>query len=169
MKNTTRELTAFKNRIFFHGLAVALIFEAGSLIFLGFDVGFAYGLVLGTAISVVNFNILVFTSKKVLRDGRAWMSFAGYLVRLTIYGFAFYMALRVSYAAAIGAALGFTTLAVAIFYIHGFKGLRFALSDKQTGLKPLKWKKRRRKGIMKDIFGPSYDDEDEDDGPDEDR
>ncbi|MDR1246755.1 MAG: hypothetical protein LBK57_06970 [Clostridiales Family XIII bacterium] len=168
MKNTARELTAFKNQIFFHGVIVALIFEAGSLLFLGFDTGFAYGLALGTAVSAVNFSILVFVSKRLLNGGRTWMGFAGYLVRLIVYGFAFFMALRVSNASAVGAALGFITLKIAVYYIHGFKGLRSALSKKRTGAEPLKWKKRRKKGIMKDIFGSPYDEEDEEDEPDED-
>jgi hypothetical protein len=169
MKNNTRELTAFKNQIFLHGVVVALIFEAGSLLFIGFDVGFAYGLALGTAVAVVNFNILAFASRKLLNGGHAWMGFAGYLVRLVVYGFAFYMALRISNAAAIGSALGFITLKIAMYYIHGFKGLRSALSEKRTGVKPLPLKKRRKKGIMKDIFGSPYDDEEEEnDEPDED-
>jgi hypothetical protein len=126
MKNTAKDLAAFKNRIFLYGLSIALIFEGGSLLFLGLDAGFAYGLALGTSVSVVNFNILAYASRRLLNDGRAWMGFVGYLVRLAVYGFAFYMALRVSHAAAIGAALGFLTLKLAIYYIHGFKALRSA-------------------------------------------
>jgi hypothetical protein len=161
MKNTAKDLTAFKNHIFFHGILVALIFEAGSLFFLGFDIGFAYGLALGTAVSVVNFNILAYTSQRLLDGGRAWMGFVGYLVRLAVYGFAFYMALRVSHAAAIAAALGFLTLKCAIYYVHGFKALRSGSSAKR-GLVPLPREKARKKGLMKDIFGSPYDDEDED-------
>jgi hypothetical protein len=71
------------------------------------------------------------------------------------------MALRISYTAAIGAALGFLTLKVAIYYLHGFKGLSFASSGKRE-YAVLKEKKRRRKGIMKDIFGSPYDDDGED-------
>jgi hypothetical protein len=160
-------LAAFKNQIFFHGLVAALIFEAGSLLFLGFDAGFAYGLALGTAVSVVNFNILAHTSRRLLNGGRAWMGFAGYLVRLAVYGFAFYMALRVSHAAAIGAALGFLTLKLAIYYIHGFKSPRLAKkSPANRKLSPLPYQKPRRQGLMKDIFGSPYDDEESGDGAD---
>jgi hypothetical protein len=162
MRKNTKELTAFKNQIFFHGIAVALIFEGGSLLFLGFDVGFAYGLALGTAVSVVNFNILAYASQRVLSGGRAWLGFVGYLVRLAVYGFVFYMALRVSNTAAIGAALGFVTLRLAILYVHGLKGFRSALFAKRGDVKPLDPEKRRKKGLMKDIFGSPYDDEDED-------
>jgi thiol:disulfide interchange protein len=166
MKNTTKGLTAFKNQIFLYGIAVALIFEAGSLLFLGFNAFFAYGLALGTAIAIVNFNILVFISRRLLDRGNAWMGFVGYIVRLAVYGFAFYMALRVGHVAAIGAALGFITLKFAIYWRHGFRGLRLK-SAKGRDIKPLPQKEKRRKGLMKDIFGSPYDDEDED-GPDED-
>jgi hypothetical protein len=166
MKDAENDLTAFKNRICFCGICIALIFEVGSLLFLGLDAGFAYGLALGTAVSVVNFNILVYTSRRLLDGGRAWMGFVGYLVRLAVYGFAFYMALRVGYPSAFGAALGFLTLKLAIYYIHGFKALRLRSAAKR-GLAPLPPEKPRRKGFMKDIFGSPYDEEDEGDGPKE--
>jgi hypothetical protein len=163
MKNTANNLTAFKNRIFLYGICIALIFEAGSLLFLGFDLGFAYGLALGTAVSVVNFNILAYTSRKLLNNGRAWMGFVAYVVRLAVYGFAFYMALRVHHSAAIGAALGFLTLKLAIYCIHGFKAPRKTYAEGTLSVLPPQ-KKLRGKGIMKDIFGSPYDDEDDTDG-----
>jgi hypothetical protein len=121
MKNGVDELTAFKNQIFMHGILLALIFEAGSLFFLGWDRGFAYGLALGTAISIVNFNILAFTLQIVLKNGKRWLTLVSYMIRLSIYGFAFYMAIKISLTAGAGAGLGFITLKVAIYYIHGFR------------------------------------------------
>ncbi|MDR2132191.1 MAG: ATP synthase subunit I [Clostridiales Family XIII bacterium] len=166
MKNTTNDLAAFKNRIFLHGLSIALIFEGGSLLFLGLDAGFAYGLALGTAVSIVNFNILARVSRRLLDGGRPWMSFVGYIARLAVYGFAFYMALRVSHIAAIGAALGFLTLKLAIYYVHGFRAPRAQASAKRKFAPPPQ-RKPRKKGLMKEIFGSSYD-EDEDEREDED-
>jgi hypothetical protein len=84
MKNIAKDLTAFKNQVFLHELVAALIFEAGSLLFLDFDAGFAYGLALGTAASVVNFNILAYASRRLLNDGRTWTGFAGCLVKLIL-------------------------------------------------------------------------------------
>jgi hypothetical protein len=155
-----KEFTAFKNRIFFHGFLIALIFEAGSLLFLGFDVGFAYGLVLGTAVSVVNFNILSYTSRKLLSNGHAWMGFAGYIVRLVVYGFAFYAALRVGLVAALGSALGFMTMKLAIYYVHGVRAPRKTYAEGTLVTLPPQ-KKARRKGVLRDILGPSEGDEDE--------
>ncbi|MDR1136224.1 MAG: ATP synthase subunit I [Clostridiales Family XIII bacterium] len=121
MQNGVRELSAFKNRIFIYGILVAVIFETGSLFFLGFSKEFAYGLTLGTAITIVNFNILVFTSQRVLVSGKRWLAMVGYMVRLGIYGFAFYMTATISLVSGAGAALGFITLKIAIYYIHGFR------------------------------------------------
>jgi small basic protein len=167
MKNTANNLTAFKNRIFLYGICIALILEAGSLLFLGFDLGFAYGLALGTAVSVVNFNILAYTSKKLLNNGRAWMGFACYIVRLVVYGFAFYAALRVSLVAALGSALGFLTVKLSIYYVHGIRAPRKTYAEGTLVTLPPQ-KKLRRKGIMKDIFGsPEDDEEDTDDEPKE--
>ncbi|MDR1571702.1 MAG: ATP synthase subunit I [Clostridiales Family XIII bacterium] len=121
MENKADGLTAFKNQIFLYGIAVALIFEGISLLFIGFDGGFAYGLALGVAIAIVNFSILASTLKRSLASGKKGIVFVSYIVRLCIYGFAFYMAMRVSLAAGGGAALGFVSLKVAIYYLHGFR------------------------------------------------
>ncbi|MDR0425462.1 MAG: ATP synthase subunit I [Clostridiales Family XIII bacterium] len=121
MQNGVREITAFKNRIFIYGILTAVIFEAGSLFFLGFSRDFAYGLALGTAIAIVNFNILAFTLQRVIANGKKWLMLASYLLRLCIYGFAFYMAATISLVSAAGTALGFVTLKIAIYYLHGFK------------------------------------------------
>ena len=136
-----------------------MIFEAGFLPFLGPDAAFAYGLALGTAVSVVNFNILAYTSRKLLNSGRAWLSFAGYIVRLAVYGFAFYTALRVNLVAALGSALGFLTLKLAIYYVHGVRAPRKTYAE-GTLVKPPP-EKPRRKGIIKDILGPRDGEEDE--------
>jgi hypothetical protein len=121
MQKGVREITAFKNRIFIYGILTAVIFEAGSLFFLGFNRDFAYGLALGTAIAIVNFNILAFTLQMVIANGKKWLMLASYMMRLCIYGFAFYMAATIGYVAAAGTALGFVTLKIAIYYLHGFR------------------------------------------------
>jgi hypothetical protein len=121
MKNAADDLTAFKNQIFLYGIVTAMIFEAGSLLFLGFDRGFAYGLALGTAISIVNFNLLAFSLRRALAKGGRVQVFVVYMFRLCLYGLAFYMSARISLASAAGAALGFITLKIAIYYLHGFR------------------------------------------------
>ena len=115
------DLTAFKNQIFKYGIMVAAIFDVVSLPFLGLDAKFSYGLALGTAIAIVNFNIMEFTLKKTLQGNGGTISILGYIIRLAFYGGAFYMSMRMSPISGIGTLAGFLTLKVAIYYVHGFK------------------------------------------------
>lgn len=114
-------LTAFKNEIFKYGIIVAAIVELASLPFLGPDVQFLYGLILGTAISIVNFNLMEITFKRALVSKSSVIAFVGYLIRLVLYGGAFYMAMKVSNISGLASLLGFMTLKAAIYYLHGFK------------------------------------------------
>lgn len=102
-------------------MIVAAIAWLISLIFLRIDVQFLYGLLLGTFVSFVNLNILVFTSKLVLRKSKPVLASLGLILRLCIYGYVFYVALNVSVIAGIGCIIGFLTQKIAIYYIYGFK------------------------------------------------
>lgn len=115
------DLTGFKNKIFLYAIFVMVIMEIASLPFLGIDIKFGYGLLLGTFISTANFNILAFTLKRVLSGGNKAMVFFSYILRLAVYGFAMLTAFKVSNIAALGCALGFITVKIAIYYLHGFK------------------------------------------------
>ncbi|MDF3000813.1 MAG: hypothetical protein K0Q48_932 [Bacillota bacterium] len=114
-------LTAFKNRIFKYGIMVSAIVELASIPILGFDVQFLYGLALGTAIAIVNFNLMALTFQFVLKRRNASLAFIGYLIRLAIYGAGFFASLQVGIISAMGTALGYLTLKLAMFYLHGLK------------------------------------------------
>jgi len=114
-------LTSFKNQIFKYGIMAAAVFELASLPFLGLDARYFYGLSLGTAVAIVNFNIMAFTFQQTLERRKSAIAFAGYFVRLAIYGGTFYMSIGVSLISALGTGLGFLTLKLALFYLHGFK------------------------------------------------
>ena len=135
MKENTAGLNRFKTQIFLHGLIFASIIEVGSLIILGPDLGFVYGLVMGTCISIVNFSILTFAGNKVLNTGKPVIGFAGYLLRLCIYGIAFYMALNISLVSGMGAILGFMTITIAIIFLHMVKP---ALGGRKSGVEIIK-------------------------------
>jgi len=115
------DLTAFKNKIFLYGIIVMVIFEIASLPLIGLDLKYTYGLLLGTFIAIANFNILAFTLKKVLSDGNKSFIFLGYFLRLSLYGVAVVTAFKVSDHAGFGSLLGFITVKVSIYYLHGFK------------------------------------------------
>ena len=111
----------FKNQILGYSLIVAGIAWLVSLIFLRIDVQFLYGLALGTFVSFVNLNILIYTSKLVLRKRKPAVASLGLVLRLCIYGAVFYVAFRVSVVAGIGCLMGFLTQKIAIVYIYGVK------------------------------------------------
>ncbi|HHX13867.1 MAG TPA: ATP synthase subunit I [Clostridiales bacterium] len=118
---TNETLTAFKNRIFRYTILIALVCELISLPFIGFNKDFAYGLALGTCIAIVNFNLLALTAKLTLERQKTLYSPLGYLLRMIIYGFVFWAALKISPLSALAAVIGFMTLKAAIFILHGLK------------------------------------------------
>lgn len=124
-----RDLAAFKNQIVIYGILVAILFQLASLPFLGPEVKFSYGLALGTAIAIVNFNIMEFTVRKTISGGGGILAFAGYMIRLLIYGGAFYMSMQVGTASGLATLLGFLTLKISIYYLHGLKA-RFSKDRK---------------------------------------
>lgn len=114
-------LTSFKNEIFKYGIAAAAVMELASLPFLGLDAQFLYGLLLGTAIAIVNFNLMAFSFWLALEWRKGAIAFLGFLVRLAVYGAAFYMSVKIGLISGAGTALGFLTLKLALFYLHGFR------------------------------------------------
>ena len=157
--NRMSDLTSFKNKIFFHSIIIMGIIEVISLPFLGLDVKFGYGLLMGTCISIVNFNIMAFTFNRALNSGNKALVFFSYLLRLAIYGFALISAFKVNNTAALACALGFLTVKLAIYYIHGFKAKfskdrkvrpevmeQFEREDKEKELK----KERKRNGLSEE-------------------
>ncbi|MBK5245835.1 MAG: ATP synthase subunit I [Peptostreptococcaceae bacterium] len=115
------DLTAFKNKIFLYGLIVMMVFEIVSLPLIGLDIKYTYGLFLGTFIAIANFNILAFTLKTVLSNGNKSFIFLGYFLRLALYGVAVVTAFKINNHAGFGSLLGFITVKISIYYLHGFK------------------------------------------------
>ncbi|MBK5261877.1 MAG: ATP synthase subunit I [Peptostreptococcaceae bacterium] len=115
------DLTTFKNKIFLYAIIVMMVFEIVSLPLIGLDIKYAYGLLLGTFIAISNFNILAFTLKKVLSNGNKSFIFLGYFLRLALYGVAVVTAFKVSNQTGFGSLLGFITVKISIYYLHGFK------------------------------------------------
>lgn len=116
-----KDLASFKNQIFKYGIIIAVLCQLISLPFLGLNPQFSYGLALGTAIAIVNFTILEFTLKKAIEDRKGSLAFVGYLIRLAVYGGAFYISMQVSLISGMATLIGFMTLKLAIYYLHGFK------------------------------------------------
>ena len=115
------DLSKFKNRIFIYGILVMLIMEVISLPFLGFNLKFLIGLVLGTAIAIANFNIMTISSLMILQGRNKFLASMSYLIRLLLYGGVFYVSVKMSFAAGIASVCGFMTIKLAIIYIHAIK------------------------------------------------
>lgn len=116
------ELKRLANSLYGYSICAAIIIEAGSLLFIGWNPKFAYGLALGTCIAIVNYNLLVLSSKAMLekRHGMS-LGFIGYLVRLAIYGGVFLLSYSVGIVSGIATLFGYFTLKLGIFYLYGFK------------------------------------------------
>lgn len=115
------DLTKLKSHILIYSLVIALICEVVSLPILGWDIKFLYGLVLGTAVSIAGFSILVFTSKLTIERGKKSYSFISYMLRLILYGVAFVAAVKVSFPAGIACLIGIFTTKIALLILLGIK------------------------------------------------
>lgn len=131
------EIRAFKNQIFKYTILIAVAIQIVALVvlfalnltgrggvegnFLRLSLRFGYGLAMGTCISIVNFSILAFTLDRVLTTGKKAFMGISYILRLVIYGYVFYIAMKTSYLTGMACALGFFSLKVAMYYLHGAK------------------------------------------------
>ncbi len=103
-------LTEFRNEIIRNTWLMALAAEVISLPVIGFQPAFTCALVLGTAITVMNFILLVSAGEKVMDVKRAGPMVGSYFVRLAIYGAGFFIAIKFGLYAAVGCAAGYVTL-----------------------------------------------------------
>ncbi|MBQ8151483.1 MAG: hypothetical protein IJ070_01805 [Firmicutes bacterium] len=112
------DLTKFKKEIVRYVVVMALAAEVISLPVIGVSLMFTAGLVVGTAVTILNFTLLVKAGEKVMEQNRAMPMVGGYFVRLVIYGAVFVAAVKFGFHAAVGCALGFVTLHVSIMFTY---------------------------------------------------
>ncbi|MDO4552668.1 MAG: ATP synthase subunit I [Bacillota bacterium] len=116
------EFSQFKRKIYLYGLIIAAGAQLISLIFLGWEPQFTFGLALGTLTAIVNFVILSIVLQQVVDGTTGKLAVVGnYIIRMLIYGGVFYICVVRSYVCGLGALIGFLTLKAAIYYVHGFK------------------------------------------------
>jgi hypothetical protein len=147
--------------LYCYSIIAAAIIMAGSLPIIGWNPLFAYGLALGTCIAVVNYNILVFSSKAALDRGRGvGLIIIGYTLRMAIYGGVFLFSYRTDTVSGIATLLGYLTVKLGMFYKYGFRpgfsGKRYGKgqlkdldSDPWAVERAQKEKERPKKGILK--------------------
>lgn len=112
------DLTEFKSDIVKCVVIIAAFSELVSLLILGPSLLFTAGLIVGTAVTILNFVLLVKAGEKVMDEKRAMPMVGGYFVRLVIYGVFFVAAVKVGFHAAVGCAVGFITLHVGIMFTY---------------------------------------------------
>lgn len=111
-----------RNETIRYSLLTALIIKAVYVIIAGFNMQFTYGLILGTAVAIVNFNISYFVIKRiVLYKKGAILNFLSYILRISIYGYVFFKAIQISQLSALGIVAGFLTIKISIYYINVIK------------------------------------------------
>lgn len=110
------------NPLYGYCILIAVIIELGSLCIIGWVPQFLYGLALGTSVAIINYKLLVLSSKASLKMGRGLsLAIVGYCVRLVIYGVAFYVSYKIGTVSGIATLFGYMTIKLAMFYVYGFK------------------------------------------------
>jgi hypothetical protein len=98
-----------------------------SLLVLGVNLPFVGGLILGTAVSILNISFLTIFTVRALSCGRSAITVIGFVLRVLIYGVSFgFSLLAMGNMAALGTACGFVMAYAALFYLNGVKPRLFA-------------------------------------------
>jgi len=136
------DLRKFKIQIYRYCIIIAAVIQLISIIVLGLDRVFTNCLILGTIVTIINFNILVYSAARLMQTKSKGPVVGGYFVRLPIYGIVFHICLKMGLQGAIGCVLGFITLHISMIYIYGIKS-RFPGAKKNplnSWTEPKKWR-----------------------------
>ena len=103
-------------------LPFMMIFEGASLPFIGWRLEYATGLCIGFLVSILCFLIMNVVTERVLNTGKGGMVIPGLLLRIFLYGGAFYLtAVRISLLSGLGAGLGFLTAILSVLFLRGVR------------------------------------------------
>lgn len=132
---------------------MAALAEVIALFVIGPDLAFTAGLLIGTAISIIGFAILVRSGRHLLALEMKAPVVLGYAIRLVLYAVSFFICVRISFRCGAGCGCGFITVHCGIIFLYGivytfFKKKENPLNDWTT---PKKWRDMSE-----------YDDEEED-------
>lgn len=110
------DLIYFKKRIGITAILITVLTEICSLFIMGIDLRFAVGLAVGVIISIVNFEILVSFSRKVLIYRNSSKSTIQFVFRMILFAITFLICAKVSMACGIGWIIGMISHKVGIVY-----------------------------------------------------
>lgn len=134
-------LTRFRNEIIIYACLMAALAEIISLFVIGPDAAFSIGLLIGTAISIIGFIILVQSGRHLLEKEKKAPVILGYGIRLVLYAVFFLICVRSSLRCGAGCGLGFITVHFGILFLYGivynfFRNKKKPLNDWTV---PKKW------------------------------
>lgn len=134
-------LTKFRNEIILYACLMAALAEIISLFVIGPDLAFTAGLLIGTAISIIGFMILVRSGRHLLEKEKKAPVILGYVIRLVLYAVSFFVCVRFSLRSGAGCGCGFITVHFGIIFLYGivynfFKKKENPLNDWTV---PKKW------------------------------
>lgn len=90
-----------------------------SVFIIGFNSGFAWGMLIGTLAALLNMNLLyVFLNASLIYALGFAFNFLGYIVRLSIYGAAIYIALKIGISSVFGMIISFFMIKLSIYFIN---------------------------------------------------
>ncbi|MCQ2545827.1 MAG: hypothetical protein MJ144_05285 [Clostridia bacterium] len=120
---------------------MAALAEIISLFVIGPDAAFTAGLLIGTAISIIGFIILVQSGRHLLEQEKKAPVILGYVIRLVLYAVSFFICIRISLRSGAGCGFGFITVHFGIIVLYGivynfFKKKKNPLNDWTV---PKKW------------------------------
>lgn len=112
-------MTILRNRTLLAGVGLMLFLELAAIPFLGFDPGFSVGLIAGTGVSALNMSLLAFLAERAIDRRKAALSVVGFALRILIFGGVLSAAaIFFGKTTALGVALGFLTVYLAVFLIR---------------------------------------------------
>lgn len=112
-------MTKFRNEIILYSLIMAAVAEVVSLIVIGPNIMFVLGLLIGTAVAIVGFIILVKTGQMLMDDKKKKPVVLGYVFRIFLYGISFLFCIKLSLPCGFGCGCGFITVHAGILFLYG--------------------------------------------------
>ncbi len=120
------ETTKLRMDVFKHTIILTCLIAGFSAVFIDNFVPFIYGLVFGTLIAILNFNLLAKTIERAARmtpeKAKAYAT-ARYFIRYTVYGIVIFISIKADYINVIGTVAGLLAIKAVII-------IRYAFNDK---------------------------------------
>ena len=113
-------MSEIKKTITKYTIIIAAIAAVISLFVFGPNILFPYGIALGVCASLVNLSVISSSIDRAVASGRKAPVIIGFLIRIVLYGAAFFLAVRTGGISGLGAAIGFLLPRLCLHIHYGF-------------------------------------------------